>query len=52
MYESGPSKSLNEDRYKNAKAISSQDLFGDEPDERGETPQSRLNKFSKSFGLD
>ena len=45
---SGPAKSLDSNRYANAKAISSADLFGDEPDERGDTPQSRLDKFSGS----
>ena len=42
---------MDTDRYKNAKAISSADLFGDEPDERGETPQSRLDKFSGSSAV-
>jgi len=42
---------MDSDRYKNAKAISSADLFGDEPDERGETPQSRLDKFSGSSAV-
>ena len=50
-YETSSSKSLGTERYKNAKAISSEDMFGVEPDEHGDTPQSRLNKFSGSSGV-
>lgn len=40
----GSAKSV--DKYANAKAISSADLFGDEPDASGQTPQSKVAYFN------
>ena len=39
----GSAKSV--DKYANAKAISSADLFGDEPNASGQTPQSKVLLF-------
>ena len=39
----GSAKSV--DKYANAKAISSADLFGDEPNASGQTPQSKVILF-------
>lgn len=44
-------KSVDSNKYANAKAISSADLFGDEPDASGQTPQSKLSQFKGSTGV-
>ena len=41
-------KSVDSSKYKNAKAISSADLFGDEPIGSPNSPQSKLNQFKGS----
>jgi len=45
------SASFDSKKYQGAKAISSADLFGDEPVSSQSTPQSRLNQFSGASGV-
>ena len=44
-------KSVDSEKYKNAKAISSADLFGDEPIGSPDSPQSKLAQFKGSSGV-
>jgi hypothetical protein len=45
------SASFDSNKYQGAKAISSADLFGDEPVSSQSTPQSRLSQFSGASGV-